>query len=88
MLIITEFLIEGCSTITSSTLSISSQSVGFVISSSAALLTIIALLITNEYISSIKKRYTKLRDWINVVTLQYEKTLKCSMVNKKSTKQK
>ena len=30
-----------------------------------------------------KIRYTKLRDWINVITLLYEKTLKQSMVDKK-----
>ena len=29
------------------------------------------------------KRYTKLRDWINVITLLYEKTLKESMIDKK-----
>ena len=56
---------------------------GIVISSSTALLTSIAILITNEYISKLKIRYTKLRDWINVITLLYEKTLKKSMVDKK-----
>ena len=30
-----------------------------------------------------KIRYTKLRDWVNVITLLYEKTLKNSMVDKK-----
>ena len=58
-------------------------SVGIVISSSTALLTSIAILITNEYISKLKIRYTKLRDWINVITLLYEKTLKQSKVDKK-----
>ena len=56
---------------------------GFIISSSTALLTSIAVLITNENISKLKKRYTKLRDWINVITLLYEKTLKHSMIDKK-----
>ena len=55
---------------------------GIIISSSTALLTSIAILITNEYISKLKIRYTKLRDWINVITLLYEKTLKSSMVDK------
>ena len=54
-----------------------------IISSSTALLTSIAILITNEYISKLKIRYTKLRDWINVITLLYEKTLKTSMVDEK-----
>ena len=56
---------------------------GIIISSSTALLTSIAILITNEYISKLKIRYTKFRDWIKVITLLYEKTLKQSMVDKK-----
>ena len=54
-----------------------------IISSSTALLTSIAILITNEYISKLKIRYTKLRDWIIVISLVYGKTLKQSMVDKK-----
>ena len=30
-----------------------------------------------------KIRYTKLRDWIKVITLLYEKTLKTSLIDKK-----
>ena len=56
---------------------------GIIISSGTALLTSIAILITNEYISKLKIRYTKLGDWINVITLLYEKTLKESMLDKK-----
>ena len=56
---------------------------GIVISSSTALLTSIAILITNEFISKLKVRYTKLRDWINIITLLYEKTLRESMIDKK-----
>ena len=59
---------------------------GIIISSSTALLTSIAILISNEYISKLKISYTKLRDWINVITLLYEKTLKESMVDKKIMK--
>ena len=58
-------------------------SVGIIASSSTTFLTSIAILITNEYISKLKIRYTKLRDWINVITLLYEKTLKQSMIDKK-----
>ena len=58
--------------------------VGIIISSSTALLTSIAILITNEYISKLKIRYTKLRDSISVITLLYEKTLKQSMVDNKT----
>ena len=47
--------------------------VGIIISNSTALLTSIAILINNEYISKLKIRYTKLTDWINVTTLFYER---------------
>ena len=40
-------------------------------------------MINIEYISKLKIRYTKLRDWINVITLLFEKTLKESMIDKK-----
>ena len=83
LLIITEILIGSGSAIGTSTMGLINPSVGFVISSSTALLTSIAILITNEYISKLKIRYTKLRDWINVITLLYEKTLKESMIDKK-----
>ena len=83
LLIITEILIGSGSAITSSTFSLINPSIGIPIASCSALLTSIAILITNEYISKLKIRYTKLRDWINVITLLYEKTLKQSMVDKK-----
>ena len=72
------------SAVGSSTMSLINPSVGIVISSSTALLTSIAILITNEYSSELKIRYTKLSDWIIVVTLLYEKTLKESMIDKKN----
>ena len=56
---------------------------GIIISSSTALLTGIAILITNEYINKLKIRYTKVRDWISGITLLYEKTLKESMIDRK-----
>ena len=82
LLIITEVLVGAGSTIGSSTMGLINPSAGIIISSSTAFLTSIAILITNEYISKLKIRYTKLRDWINVITLLYEKTLKESMVDK------
>ena len=82
-LIITEILIGSGSAITSSTFSLINPSIGIPIASCSALLTSIAILITNEYISKLKLRYTKLRDWINVITLLYEKTLKKSMIDRK-----
>ena len=71
------------SAVGSSTMGLINPSVGIVISSSTALLTSIAILITNEYISRLKIQYTKLKDWINVITLLYEKILKQSMIDKK-----
>ena len=83
LLIITEILIESGSAISTSTMSIINPSVGIALTSSTALLTSLAILITNEYISKLKLRYTKLRDWINFITILYEKTLKESMIDKK-----
>ena len=84
LLIITEILVGSGSAIGSSAMSMINPGAGIVISSSAALLTSVAILITNEYISKLKIRYTKLRDWINVITLLYEKTLEESMIDKKN----
>ena len=83
LLIITEILIGSGSAITSSTFSLINPSIGIPIASCTALLTSIAILITNEYISKLKIRYTKLRDWINVIQLLYEKTLIESMIDKR-----
>ena len=84
LLIITEILVGVGSAVGSSSMALINPGAGIVISSSTALLTSIAILITNEYISKLKIRYTKLRDWINVITLLYEKTLKKSMIDKKN----
>ena len=83
LLNITEILIGSGSTIGSSTMGLINLGAGIIISSSTALLTSIAILITNEVISKSKIRYTKLRDWVKVINLLYEKTLKISMVDKK-----
>ena len=83
ILIITEILVGSGSAIGSSAMSLINPGAGIIISSSTALLTSIAILITNQYLSKLKIRYTKLRDWINVITLLYEKTLKESMIDKK-----
>ena len=83
LLIITEILVGAGSVVGSSSMALINPGAGIVISSSTALLSSIAILITNEYISKLKIRYTKLRDWINVITLVYEKTLKESMIDKK-----
>ena len=83
LLIITEILVGYGSAIGTSTMSLINPSIGIVLTSSTALLTSLAILITNEYISKLKLRYTKLRDWINFITILYEKTLTQSMVDKK-----
>ena len=76
-------LVGSASTISSSKMGLIIPDAGNIISSSTALLPSIANLITNEYISKLKIRYTKLRDWINDITLLYEKTLNQSKVDKK-----
>ena len=83
LLIITENLIGSGSVVSTSTMSLINPSIGILLTSSTALLTSIAILVTNEYISKLKIRYTKLGGWINVITLLYEKTLKESMIDKK-----
>ena len=62
--------------------------IGIALISSTALLTSIAILITNEHVSEIKIRYTKLRNWKNFITILFEKTLETSMVDKKVIKRK
>ena len=83
MLVINEILVGAGSAVGSSSMAFINPGAGIVISSSTALLTSLAILITNEDISKLKIRYTKLRDWINGITLLYEKTLKQSMIDKK-----
>ena len=82
-LIITEVLLGSGLAISTSAMSLIVPSIGIVLTNSTALLTSIAILITNEHISKLKLRYTKLRDWNNVITLLYEQTLKKSMIDKK-----
>ena len=87
MLIITENLKGSASTNGSSTMVLINPGAVVFISSSTALLTSIVVLKTNEYISKFKLRYQKLRVWVNVITMFFEKTLKTSLVvEKKITK--
>ena len=81
--IITEILVGSASTVGSSTMGLTNLGAGNTISCSTALLTSNAVLITNEYLSKLKIRHTKLREWINVITLLYEKRLNQSMIDKK-----
>ena len=83
LLFITEILIASGSTKGSFDMRLINPGAGIFISSSTALLSSIAILITNECISKLKIRYTKLRDWIIVLTLLYEKTMKESMLHRK-----
>ena len=61
-------------------------SIGIVLTRSTALVTSIAILITNQYISKLKIRYNKLLDWINVNNLLHDKTSETTMVVKKMMK--
>ena len=74
-------MIGSASTLSSPTMGLINPGAVIIITGSTASLTSIALLITNEYISEVKIRYTKLRDWINLSTFLYEKTLKISMID-------
>ena len=64
-------------------MSLFNPTLGIVITSSTALLTSFAILLTNEYISKLKIRYTKLRGWINVITFLFEKILQQLMIGEK-----
>ena len=81
LLIITELLIGSGSAVSMSTMSLINPSIGIMLTSSTALLTSLAILITNEYISKLRLHYTKLRDWINFITILFEKTLNQSMID-------
>ena len=83
LLIIPEILLGSGSAITTSTLPTINPSVGIKLSISSALLTSIVFLITDKYISNLKLGYTKLRDWIKVISLFYGETFKTSMIDKK-----
>ena len=78
-----ENLKGSSSTIVCSTLSNVNPSIGIPTASSAALITSIAILITNEYISKLKIQDTKLRDCVNVISLLHGQILKQSMAHKK-----
>ena len=80
LVIITEILLGLGSAITTSTMSKINPSIGIVLTSAAAFLTCIAIIITNEYISELKIKYRKLRDCTIVITLLHQKTLKKSMI--------
>ena len=82
LIFVTGTLLELGSAITTSTMSLTNSTIGLVLTSSTASLTSLAILITNEYLSKLKLRYTKLRDWINFITTLYEKTMNQSVVKK------
>ena len=88
LLIMTEILIGFASTFSSSTIGLISTGAGNSFSSNTALLTSVAILFTNKYVSKLKIRYTTLTYWINVITLLYKKSLKQSMLNKKLMEKK
>ena len=83
ILVITEILIEPGSAISTSTMSLINPSLGIVLTSSSALLTSLAILITFEYISKLKFRFTKQRGWKCKITNLFEKTLSQPLVDKK-----
>ena len=58
-------------------------SIGMVLTSSSALLTSLAILITNEYVSIVKLRFTEKRCWKIFITILYKKTLNQPMVDQK-----
>ena len=69
-MIVSEILIGGVELGVGSGLTISGLApVGIMCAGSVSFLSSVSTLITNEYISKLKIRYTKIRDWINVIKL-------------------
>ena len=64
-------------------MSLVNPTIGKVLTSPSALLTSVTIMITIEYISELKERFTQIRDWINFITILYENTLKEFMIDKK-----
>ena len=85
MLIIREFFIgsSGLTVVTVLSSKDLGSSLGFPSAAAASYIASVAGLITNEYCSKLEMRYTKLRDWIEVTTLLYEKTLNKSLIDTK-----
>ena len=69
LLINTESLLGSGSAITFSTMSLLNPSISIVLTGFTALLTSLPILITKDYISKLKLRYAKLRDWM--ILLQF-----------------
>ena len=83
LLIITETVVGSGLAINTSTMSIINQNIVIALPSSTALLTSIAILITNEWMSQLKISYTKLRDWTNLITILFEKAINQSLIYEK-----
>ena len=84
-MIVSDFLIGTVGLSVGSGLSIpGSAPVGVVCAGSFSFLSGISTLIASENISKVKIRFTKLRDWIHVITLIYERTLKKSIVDEET----
>ena len=77
-----ESLLESSSTILSSTISSINPSTPVPIESSSTLMTSLANLIMKGSIRKLKRRYTKLEDWLEKYSLLIEKTSKQSMIFK------
>ena len=83
MLVITEILDGSASTVGTLSMGLINPGAGNIKSSSTALLFSIAILKANENNSKMRIRYTKRQDWLNVITLLYEKTSEQSMIDKR-----
>ena len=58
-------------------------SIGVPIAGCVSFIASVATLITNEDFSKVKLRYKKLEDWMNMVSIVYEKTLSKCKIDKK-----
>ena len=72
-LVLSEILLGSSLIIVFSTLSFVKHSNVVSIAITSAMITSIAILVTNYYVPKLKLRYTKMKDWVNVISLLYEK---------------
>ena len=82
---ILEILVGVSGRIVGTSLSITGvgTSIGVPIAGCSSFLASVATLILNEFFSKLKLGYTKLKDWINMITILYEKILNELMIDKR-----
>ena len=81
-MIIPEFLLCGGGVVVGTTLTITGATpTGLPIAGATSFVSTVARLLPNEQCSKFKERYTKLRDWMKLISILYKKALTKSMID-------